>query len=146
MSGGNFAGSSVPLIWTSKKSLSSWVQKVAKRAGIELWEKPMQNCRSSRATELRKTFPEFKVNSWLGHSQEVAESHYIQILDSDFLDACSVKNPAEKSAQECAQVTAEMALKRAEVYLGKIDASQNNATLCNVIYYELRTYIRSGRT
>ena len=72
---------------SSKKSLSSWVKKVALRAGVELWKKPFQNCRSSRDTELRKIFPEYLVNRWIGHTQQVAEAHYTQTLASDFIDA-----------------------------------------------------------
>ena len=74
-----------------KKSLGSWIGKVAKRAGVELWEKPFQNCRSSRDTELRKVFPEYKVNQWIGHTQKVAEAYYIQPLTGDFIDAYNVE-------------------------------------------------------
>jgi len=85
--------SDIPPVISPKKSLASWIQKVAKRAGVKLWEKPFQNCRSSRDTELRKMFPEYLVNRWIGHSQQVAEDHYIQPLANDFIDACN----AEKS-------------------------------------------------
>lgn len=102
-----------------KKSLGLWLQKVADRAGIELWEKPFQNCRSSRDTELRQRHPQHLVNSWIGqtqdmdsehnqsqdwvnsvmgHSQQVAEDHYIQILPSDFLDACAAEQSDSVSA------------------------------------------------
>jgi integrase len=79
--------SDIPPIISPKKSLASWINKVAERAGMKLWEKPFQNCRSSRDTELRKTYPEYLVNMWIGHTQQVAEAHYTQVLPSDFIDA-----------------------------------------------------------
>jgi len=59
--------SNIAPIISPKKSLSSWIKKVATRAGVELWEKSFQNCRSSRDTELRKIFPEYLVNRWIRH-------------------------------------------------------------------------------
>jgi hypothetical protein len=80
--------------------LSSWIQKVATRAGVKLWEKPFQNCRSSRDTELRKIFPEYLVNRWIGHLQQVAEAHYTQVLSSDFTDAYALEKEVQEFAQE----------------------------------------------
>ncbi|MCL2120582.1 MAG: site-specific integrase [Planctomycetaceae bacterium] len=142
--------SKVPPVITPKKSLTSWIEKVANRAGVELWEKPFQNCRSSRATELRKTFPEYLVNQWLGHTQEVAEEHYIQSLSGDFLDAYNAEKVVVKTVVESVgngQKTAES---------GKIRTPQLTpptpfiASTCDVIPLVASTYesspIRSGRT
>jgi integrase len=92
--------SDIPPTISPKKSLSSWIHKVANRAGVELWQKPFQNCRSSRDTELRKIFPEYLVNRWIGHTQQVAEAHYTQTLPSDFIDAYN----AEKTVVEHAGI------------------------------------------
>ena len=54
--------SAIPPVISPKKSLASLIQKVANRAGVVLWQKPFQNCRSSRDTELRKMFPAHLVN------------------------------------------------------------------------------------
>jgi integrase len=63
---------------TDKKSLGSFIARLAKRAGIPLWEKPFQNMRSTRATELIEEYPAHVVNYWLGHSEAVAMAHYRQ--------------------------------------------------------------------
>ena len=64
---------------TVKKSLGSFIEKTATRAGIVLWEKPFQNMRSTRATELiNKGYPAHIVNDWLGHTEAVAMAHYRQ--------------------------------------------------------------------
>ena len=69
---------------TEKKSLGSFIAKTATRAGIVLWEKPFQNMRSSRATELIAIYPAHVVNAIMGHTEAVAMAHYRQVLDSDF--------------------------------------------------------------
>jgi integrase len=63
---------------TAKKSLGSFITRVAVRAGTELWTKPFQNMRSTRATELIEDYPAHIVNSWLGHTEAVAMAHYRQ--------------------------------------------------------------------
>ena len=96
--------SDIPPIISPKKSLSSWIKKVATRAGVELWEKPFQNCRSSRDTELRKKHPAHFVNRWIGHTQQVAEDHYIQELPDDFLDAYNAEKKGAKTVAEHAGI------------------------------------------
>ena len=55
---------------TAKKSLGSFITKIATRAGIVLWVKPFQNMRSTRATELiNEGYPAHVVNAWLTLSQ-----------------------------------------------------------------------------
>ena len=64
--------------FTDTKSLGSFITKTATRAGIVLWEKPFDNMRSTRATELIEEFPAHMVNAWLGHTEAVAMAHYRQ--------------------------------------------------------------------
>ena len=92
--------SDIPPVISPKKSLSSWIHKVANRAGVKLWKKPFQNCRSSRDTELRKRHPAHLVNRWIGHTQEVAEDFYIQDLPSDFIDAYNAEKNGAKIGAE----------------------------------------------
>ena len=96
--------SAIPPVISPKKSLASWIQKVANRGGVDLWQKPFQNCRSSRDTELRKMFPEYLVNRWIGHTQQVAEDHYIQNLKNDFIDACTAEKKRAKMGVEHAGI------------------------------------------
>jgi integrase len=119
--------SDIPPIISPKKSLSSWIKKVAIRAGVELWEKPFQNCRSSRDTELRKIFPEYLVNRWIGHTQQVAEAHYTQVLPSDFIDAYN----AEKKVKNLAQEPAGIGCSGVEVGKTETATSPYISTACN---------------
>ena len=98
------AESKIPPGISPKKNLRSWIKKVAKRAGVELWGKPFQNCRSSRDTELRKMFPEYLVNRWIGHTQQVAEAYYTQVLPSDFIDAYNTEKDGGKTVGEHAGI------------------------------------------
>ena len=98
------AESEIPPAISPKKSLASWIQKVAQRAGVELWQKPFQNCRSSRDTELRKMFPEYLVNRWIGHTQKVAEAHYTQTLSSDFIDAYNAEKNVGKTVGDSDEI------------------------------------------
>lgn len=59
------------------QTLTSRFKKILKRAGVQKWPKFFQSMRATRATELRKKFPEYMVNSWIGHIQKVAETHYL---------------------------------------------------------------------
>jgi len=88
---------------TWKKSLGSFIAKTAARAGIVLWEKPFQNMRSSRATELIAIYPAHVVNKIMGHTEAVAMAHYRQVLDSDFEKMSALvtdKNEGQDSVKE----------------------------------------------
>ncbi|MCL2745390.1 MAG: tyrosine-type recombinase/integrase [Planctomycetaceae bacterium] len=52
--------------------------RVAKIAGVPMWQKPMQNLRSTRSTEIAAEFPVHVEEAWLGHSVKIAKEHYIQ--------------------------------------------------------------------
>ena len=53
--------------------------KIINRAGLKPWPKLWQNLRSSRATELRETFPAHVTTDWLGHSEAIAQKYYLQV-------------------------------------------------------------------
>jgi integrase len=71
----------------SPRNFRKQLTQIVAKAGLKLWPKPWQNCRSSRETELVERWPEHIVCAWLGHSQVVARTHYLQVRDSDFLEA-----------------------------------------------------------
>lgn len=71
----------------AKKSLGSWIKKLFKRAGIALYDKPLQNMRSTCATVLLEKFPEYLCNAWLGHTGKVADKHYRQVTDEHIAQA-----------------------------------------------------------
>jgi hypothetical protein len=72
------------------------MERIIRSAGIEPWDKPFQNCRSTRATELVAAgWPEYKVCKWLGHTEVIARRHYWQVADDDFRRAAGA--PADGS-------------------------------------------------
>ena len=77
-------------------NLRTRLHAIIRAAGLEPWPKAFVALRSTRATELRKQHPDYVVNAWIGHSQRVAERHYLQVTDDDFERAS-----APDDANEC---------------------------------------------
>ena len=69
------------------KNLGTTFRKIIRRAGVEPWPKPFQNCRSSRQTELEQHYPTYVVCSWLGNTPTVAHKHYLTVTDDHFAAA-----------------------------------------------------------
>lgn len=59
-------------------------EKIVYRAGLVPWEKPFQNMRASRETELAQSYPLHVVTAWIGNSAPVAAKHYLSVTDADF--------------------------------------------------------------
>ena len=70
-----------------KLDLRTNLLRIITRAGLKPWPKLFQNLRATRETELAETYPIHKVVAWLGHSEAVANKHYLQVTDDDFLAA-----------------------------------------------------------
>ena len=68
----------------SNSNLRTQLQRIIRRAGVDEWEKPFQNMRSTRETELAESFPIHVVCRWIGNSQPVASRHYLQLTDEHF--------------------------------------------------------------
>ena len=79
-------------------NLRTQLGRIARRAGVLLWDKPFVNMRASCATELAQSYPSYVVTSWLGHSLAIAEAHYWQVTEDHFQKAA--QNPAQKAAAE----------------------------------------------
>ena len=63
-----------------------------KKSGLPVWRKFFNSLRSSRSIELRR-IPEngrFLESKWIGHSADVSDLHYDDVIDSDF---DMVRNP-----------------------------------------------------
>lgn len=78
---------------------SNWrttFEKIIRRAGLLPWDRPFQNLRSSRETELVAVHPLHVVTKWIGNSARVAQKHYLQVTDADFDRA--VRGGAESGA------------------------------------------------
>ncbi len=63
------------------------ILRAVERAGIQPWERLLQNLRASRETELMREHPAHVVHAWLGNSREVAEDHYLMVTDADYARA-----------------------------------------------------------
>lgn len=60
------------------------MNRIIKRAGLELWDKPFQNLQSTRETELAEKFPLYIVCKWIGNTELIAAKHYQQKADEHF--------------------------------------------------------------
>jgi integrase len=65
-------------------NLRTQLGRIATKAGVDLWQKPFQNMRSTRETELANDYPQHVVCRWLGNSELVAAKHYLQLTDEHF--------------------------------------------------------------
>jgi integrase len=79
-----------------KRHYSLWktLRLIAHRAGVKWWPKPFVNMRASAATDLVQRFPHYVVTAWLGHTREIAESHYWQVTEDHY------RHAAQKAAQQ----------------------------------------------
>lgn len=84
-------------------NLRTHLLRIIAKAGVKPWPKLLQNCRSSRQTELCERWPEHLVCTWLGNSRLVAREHYLQVRDDDFLRAAEPEKAAQNPAQNPAQ-------------------------------------------
>jgi integrase len=81
--------------------------KLLKRAGLEAWPRLFHNLRSSRETELLKTFPVHVVALWMGHDAKVSLKHYAQTTEDHFDRATSgAESGALKAHNEAQQIDA----------------------------------------
>jgi len=91
-------------------NLRTQLQRIIRRAGLEVWPKLFQNLRSTRQTELEEQFPSHVVCSWIGNTQAVAIKHYLQVTEDHFAKA--VQNPVQQAHET-----------------GRNDSQDNSATL-----------------
>ena len=117
---------------TEKKSLGSFIAKTSARAGVVLWDKPFQNMRASRATELIAIYPAHVVNKIMGHTEAVAMAHYRQILDSDF-DKLSSLITDENLRKDSDNEHAILGLQGLETGNLCFDTTSTESTPCNDI-------------
>lgn len=90
-------------------NLRTTFERIIYRAGLIPWQKPFQNMRATRETELAQTFPLHVVTAWIGNSARVAAKHYLQVTDSDFAKAAEQKELTEaivpKNSRDDARTT-----------------------------------------
>ena len=68
----------------TNSNLRTQLLRILRRAGVQPWPKLFHNLRSSRQTELEETFPSHVVCQWIGNTEKVAATHYLQVTDEHF--------------------------------------------------------------
>jgi integrase len=118
-------------------NLRTRLQAYIAKAGLSGWPKLWQNLRATCETELAERFPSHVVCEWLGHSQLVAQKHYLQTTDDHFATALE---PATNSAPEAAQNAAQHAFAPSRMERTKDHYPQENprekrrfATACDSV-------------
>lgn len=89
-----------PSTWTTTKNLRKGLTAIIRRAGLTPWQKPWQNLRSTRETELFEKFPAHIAAYWIGNSVKVAVAAYTQMRDTYYVDAVkkpAVQNPVQQA-------------------------------------------------
>ncbi len=72
-------------------NLDKQMDRCIARAGLQSWDKPWQNMRATRQTELLDQGDQIKiVCQWFGNSPQIAENHYLMIKKQDFDRAVAV--------------------------------------------------------
>jgi len=67
----------------SRTNLWRDFQGICRRADIKPWEKWCQTLRKNREQDWNKAFPRHIVCAWMGHSEQVAQEHYLKVYESD---------------------------------------------------------------
>jgi integrase len=60
-------------------NLRTQFNRILSRAHVEPWPRIFHNLRASCRTELQESLPDHVINSWLGQSSRVAETHYLTV-------------------------------------------------------------------
>jgi len=89
-------------------NLRTTMQKIVKRAGLNVWPRLFQNLRSSRETELlSEGFQLQTVVAWLGNSPTVALKSYLQVREEDYQKATQkvAQNPKQSTPESVRSVS-----------------------------------------
>lgn len=86
-----------------KVNLRKRLTDIIRKAGLTPWPKLWQNLRATRETELADRFPIQAVCEWIGNSQAVAKSHYLQVTAEHVRQAVTGPIEALQNAQHKAQ-------------------------------------------
>lgn len=62
-----------------KNNLRRTFHAIAKRAGLNPWQKWCHTLRKNAETDWAQKFPQYVVSYWLGHGIEVSGKHYLQV-------------------------------------------------------------------
>lgn len=69
---------------SNRTTIAKHIERIVFFAGLNRWERLVQNLRSSRAIEVEREFGPLAEAEWIGHSPQTARDHYLHVLDDDF--------------------------------------------------------------
>ncbi|MEN0109082.1 MAG: phage integrase SAM-like domain-containing protein [Planctomycetota bacterium] len=69
----------LPSLQVSNYATTKRLRRLCRRVGIELWDKPWVNLRSTRETEIEELFGLKAACDWIGNTEAVARKSYLQI-------------------------------------------------------------------
>jgi integrase len=75
--------------FTRRNSLRVYINLYCRAAGIKLWPKLFVNLRASHVNDINRVFHSYVCHTWNGHSQEIANTHYMLIREEDYQRAAS---------------------------------------------------------
>ena len=75
------------VISENRTTIRKHVDRIVFYAGLNRWERLIQNLRRSCAIDVQKKFGELAESEWIGHSPQTAKDHYLHVLDADFEEA-----------------------------------------------------------
>lgn len=75
------------VISENRTTIRKHVDRIVFNAGLNRWERLIQNLRSSCSIDVQKRFGELAESEWIGHSPQTAKDHYLHVLDTDFEEA-----------------------------------------------------------
>ncbi len=72
---------------SSEANLRTQLHRICGVAKVPVWPKPFMALRATRRTELERSsiYPNYLLNAWFGHSAKIAEDHYLQVTDADYV-------------------------------------------------------------
>ncbi len=85
--------------WLSLGSDYTKIERIVFYAGLNRWERLIQNLRSSRAIEIAREYGVLAEAEWIGHSPQTAKDHYLHVLDADFEHAATVDKTIPKDPE-----------------------------------------------
>lgn len=90
-------------------NLRQQFMELIEKAGFSVWPKLFHNLRASAQTDLTERFALHVVCDWLGNTQAVAASHYLQTTDAHFEAAIRGSENPQQNPQQGVPQTAEIA-------------------------------------
>jgi integrase len=75
----------------TKDALHQFYTRIFEINGIKM-ERPFNNMRASRSTEIFSKFGEYLESKWIGHSTKIACKHYLVVREEDYKQAIDLEN------------------------------------------------------